>query len=345
MRGRSKPGDIERCTTFYDFVTLTIIMKNLLSEIREMKTSDKDYMQRIAELKDVIHKQNEFLQIHSNNVEKIERILQYFKNIGQEAERSELIQKVKLSIQGSDHTDKAELCSLMSKIDQFLKPFDQADRNFEDCVLAVEGRMCSAETVEKIGKVQNITDLWVLYVNTECLYMYKNIFYLSENAKSVCFYDCILSRADVKDLCVEIGKCQKLTHLQLIDNKHSFQGDIMGKIITSDRPDPPLEVLNLRMLLMPESACLLLTSTLANYKHLTHWDWSRNHLGQAGRNLAQSISPWGDESHLKMLCLESCAIPDAVWPDVLKSLCTSKLLSCLRLSENCLTGNWHVFSQ
>ena len=189
--------------------------------------------------------------------------------------------------------------------------------------------------------MQNISDLWIQRLNGE--YLYRPIFPLSVNAQSVCFFDCILSSYFVEDLCSEIKKCKKLTRLQLTDNKHNFQGDTMGQIISPHNVNAPLQVLNLEMFLMPEDACVLLASTMALYKHITQVNLSHNHLGQAGHNLAESIRTWGAQPPLMVLCLNSCSIPADAWHKLLKSLSTCQHLTCLRLSENTLTRSLSSF--
>ena len=276
----------------------------------------------------------------SNIVDEVEKILRDFnQETEDEAERTKLIQKVKLLIEDSDNTDKTELLDLIPKIDEFLKPWKtDGNTKLEDCVVAVEGRDCPFKTIDEIGKLQNISDLCVNGVH-----LYSSIFHLSEKAQSICFTDCILSKGFVWDLCTDISECKKLTRLQLIDNKHDLKEDIMGKIISSNQRDPPLQVLNLSMFLMPESSCLFLTLALAQCKILTHLDLSHNHLGQAGRNLAQSISSWGAETPLMVLSLHSTSVPEGVWPELLKSLSTCRRLTCLRLSGNTLTGSLSSF--
>ena len=140
-----------------------------------------------------------------------------------------------------------------------------------------------------------------------------------------------------------LSSCKQLTDLGLSCSTIGESGRYLAQSITSWGDNPPLESLNLHSCSIPEQVWPELLQSLSSCKQLTDLDLSENTIGDSGGYLAQSITSWGDNPPLESLNLDSCSIPEQVWPELLQSLSTCRHLRNLNLSKNTLTGSLPSF--
>ena len=69
-------------------------------------------------------------------------------------------------------------------------------------------------------------------------------------------------------------------------------------------------------------------------KKLTHLIVSRNSLGGAGQDLADSMMKWGRDAPLQVLQLDQCLMPEHIWSKLFRSLHRCKHITHLDLSYN-----------
>ena len=139
--------------------------------------------------------------------------------------------------------------------------------------------------------------------------------------------------------------CKKLTHLIVSHNSLGEAGRDLARSIRMWGPDPPLQVLQLDQCLMPEIAWRDLCWSLHSCKHITHLDLSYNKLGNAGSELAQAISDWGDESPLQKVDLSYCSMSAEACDDLFYSLFYCKRLTYLDLSGNMVGEAGHYLAE
>ena len=145
---------------------------------------------------------------------------------------------------------------------------------------------------------------------------------------------CSIPRQVSPELLQSLSSCKQLTYVDLSNNTIGEAGHYLVQSITSCRGDPPLETLNLRYCSIPEEVWAEMLQSLSSCKQLTDLDLSDNTIGEAGHYLAQSITSWGDNPPLQQLNLNSCSIPEQVWPELLQSLSSCKQLTDLKLLCN-----------
>ena len=93
--------------------------------------------------------------------------------------------------------------------------------------------------------------------------------------------------------------------------------------------------------MFPATASLELVQSLSTCRHLTELNlFTKNKLGEAGHQLAQSIRSWGDEPPLQKLYLHNCSLPATASLELVQSLSTCRHLTELSLGENDLIWSW-----
>ena len=152
--------------------------------------------------------------------------------------------------------------------------------------------------------------------------------------KTISLANCVMPLSKWVELFRFTSTCKYLTHLYLSSSNVGEAAYYLAQSITSWGDNPPLEYLNFSHYSIPEQVWPDLLQSLSSCKQLTNLNLSSNIIGEAGRNLAQSITSWGDNPPLKSLVLESCSIPEQVWPELLHSLSSCKQLTDLNLLDN-----------
>ena len=146
--------------------------------------------------------------------------------------------------------------------------------------------------------------------------------------------DCSIPEQVWPELLQSLSSCKQLTDLNLSDNSIDEAGHYLAQSITSWGDNPPLQNLYLCDCSIPEQVWPELLQSLSSCEQLTYLNFSGNNIGEAGCYLAQSIASSGDNPPLEKLHLNSCSIPEQVWPELLQSLSSCKQLTELRLSGN-----------
>ena len=106
-------------------------------------------------------------------------------------------------------------------------------------------------------------------------------------------------------------------------------------------PNAPLQQLWLKDCKMPQDASVDVVKTLSACKQLTHLGLDGNTLGDAGHQLAHSITAWAPNAPLQQLWLKDCKMPQVASVDVVKTLSACKQLTHLSLSGNTLGDGGH----
>ena len=140
------------------------------------------------------------------------------------------------------------------------------------------------------------------------------------------------------DFFESLSRCKHITHLDLSYNRLGESGIDLAQSILFGGYQQPLQKLDLSYCSMSANACDHLFSSLTCCKRLSYLDLSDNMVGEAGHQLAQAITSWGDDPPLETFIAEHCFIPTTVWPDLLRSLSACSKLIHLDLSHNNLTG-------
>ena len=121
-----------------------------------------------------------------------------------------------------------------------------------------------------------------------------------------------------------MASCGNITESDIGNNYLGEAGNNFAQAIRSWKHGPQLQELMLSDYKMPISVWSVLLQTLSLCKQLNNIDVSENTLGDAGKQLAQSIRSWGERSTLKRLNLTNCSMPEYVWDEIYQSLSESK---------------------
>ena len=119
------------------------------------------------------------------------------------------------------------------------------------------------------------------------------------------------------------------------------KGSFLSDFVMRQGEISPLKEIWLARYSMAEYKWVELLQFTSTCKYLTYLDLSRNAIGEAGHQLAQSIKSWGDNSPLQTLYLHYCSIPEEIWNELLQSLSSCKQLTGLDLSGNTFGAAGH----
>ena len=147
-------------------------------------------------------------------------------------------------------------------------------------------------------------------------------------------YNCSLQVAASHGLLQSLSKFKHLTALNLGGNSLSEASHQLAQSIRYWEDKPPLQELCLSNCSLTATASLELAQSLSACKHLTVLNLGGNNIGEGGKQLAQSISSWGDEPQLQELWLYNCSLTDDASDELVKSLSTCKQLTVLNFGEN-----------
>ena len=146
--------------------------------------------------------------------------------------------------------------------------------------------------------------------------------------------NCLIPQQMWAELLQSISSCKQLIDLNLSWNDIGEAGRYLAQSITSWGDIPPLHQLDLNNCLIPEQVWPELLQSISSCKQLIDLNLSWNHIGKAGRYLAQSITSWGDHPPLKTLYLQGCYIQEQACAELLQSLSSCKHLTNMNLSFN-----------
>ena len=152
--------------------------------------------------------------------------------------------------------------------------------------------------------------------------------------QELCLRDCSTPVQVWAELLQSLSSCKQITDLNLSGNTIGEAGHYLAQSITSWGDNPPLVTLDLRRCSILEQVWPELLQSLSSCKQLTDLRLSSNNIGEAGCDLAQSITSWGDDPPLVTLDLCWCSILEQVWPELLQSLSSCKQLTVLMLASN-----------
>ena len=157
--------------------------------------------------------------------------------------------------------------------------------------------------------------------------------------------DCSLTATASLELVQSLETCRHLAELSLEENKLGEAGQLLAQSISSWGDEPPLQKLWLYHCSLTATASLELVQSLATCRHLTALDLRENKLGEAGHQLAQSISSWRDEPPLQNLWLHNCSLSASASLELVQSLATCRHPIKLDLRENKLGEAGHQLAQ
>ena len=145
--------------------------------------------------------------------------------------------------------------------------------------------------------------------------------------KKLSLHKCSLPVSASVKLLKSLASCGNLIELDIGKNYIGEAGNDFAQSIRSWKHGPQLQELMLRDCKMPTSVWSVLLQTLSLCKQLISTDVSDNTLGDAGKQLAQSIRSWGKNSVLERLNLSNCSMPKSVWDEIHQSLSQSKCIT------------------
>ena len=158
-------------------------------------------------------------------------------------------------------------------------------------------------------------------------------------------YNCSLTATASLELVQSLSSCRHLTLLNLGENKLGEAGHQLAQSIRSWGDEPPLQKLYLQNCSPTASATLQLVQSLSTCRYLIELNLRENKLGEAGQQLAQSISSWGDEPPLQELQLYNCSLTATTSLELLQSLSSCRHLTVLDLGQNKIGEAGHQLPQ
>ena len=147
-------------------------------------------------------------------------------------------------------------------------------------------------------------------------------------------HGCLIPDDSFSEILKSLLSCTYLTHLDFRRNTVGKSGSQLIKLIGSWGDTPLLEQLFLHYCLIPVETSIPLLESLETCKYLTHLDFRRNVLGEAGHHLAKAIRTWGDDPPLQELYLYGCSLSPDASIALLQSLSRCKYLTHLDLGRN-----------
>ena len=158
-------------------------------------------------------------------------------------------------------------------------------------------------------------------------------------------YNCSLIATASFELVQSLSMCRKLTTLNLGKNMLGEVGHQLAQSVRSWGDEPMLQQLWLYNCSLTATASLELVQSRSTCRKLTRLNLGENVLGEAGHQLAQSITSWGDGLLLQEIWLYNCSLTATASLELVQSLSMCRKLTTLNLGQNILREAGHQLAQ